>query len=169
MNKYNKVTSNDEFLKLVKVIVAVVIVFLIFYIITIFVSNNSNNKRNIVTDDSEVKNEIQFEEIIVNQILNQNFDEYYVIVYQDNDYNINLYNTYFSTITSENKEFKYYKVNLDRIFNKSFLSENSNVNVNDIKQIRFKEATLLKINNQKIVDYFEGKEEIVNHLNSIIK
>ena len=60
-----------------------------------------------------------------------------------------------------------YTANIDSPFNKSYIAEESNFSIDKIGELKIKEDTLIKVENNELVEYFEGKDEIVNELKNI--
>ncbi|MEG2848417.1 MAG: hypothetical protein RR904_06610, partial [Bacilli bacterium] len=108
---------------------------------------------------------IQYDEIIVGDIFSQNTDFYYVLVINKKSTDETLYMTYIDK--HKEKADKIYQVDLSNIFNKQFVAKDSNLIVENVKDIKFSGNTLLKIENNKLVEYFEGDDEIVDYLNSL--
>ena len=160
--KNNPQTS--EIRSLLIIILAVIIIFLIFTAITTLV----NPKKH--TDATQVIEEtVQYDKIIVGEILNRLEDNYYVLVLEkDNAYN-ELYKTYLDMYISKNKEQKYYTVDLNDAFNQSYLGEKTVVSGKDISKYSFNNSTLIKIKNNKIDKVYALHEDILDGLNKLIK
>lgn len=154
--KINNTSMNsDEVGRLIKMVVIVTVIFLVFYVITL-----------IVTKEKEVEKEktpatIQYEEILLGNILNQSSDNYYVLVFDEDDE----YTIYYETKLSSQKT-KHYTVNIDNPLNKKFIDEKSNLNVSNIKDLKVSQSTLFEIKNKKIVNTYEGNK-IVEYLDSL--
>ena len=58
---------------------------------------------------------------------------------------------------------------MDDVFNNSFISDNSNLNVDDIKKIKFSQTALLRIKNGKVISFYEGNENIAGKLGRMTK
>lgn len=170
VKKVNKTTNkkNDnvknvgseitELRKLAYIFGIIILVFLIFYGIA-YLKLNNNNKQ-----EEEIVKNIQYEEILVNNILNQNKENYYVLIYNDEvDYS-NYYYYYVQKYNKNENSLFVYLVDIENAFNIAYKSDTSNLMVDDISKISIKEDTLLKISNGKIVSSFEGMENIVNNL-----
>lgn len=158
-------TANDEFKKLTKVLVSVVVIFTLFFVITYFVTKE--DKEPIV--DPIVKTEIQYDEILIGELLNQNNSEYYVLVTKESDKYVGLYNAYLTIYNKKENASRVYTANLNNVFNKTYMSTESQFSFAYIKDIRFKQTTMLKIQNKQIISHYEAKEEIVNLLKDLIK
>lgn len=155
-----KKVYNDEITNLVKIFLGVAAVFVVFIGITYFMTNN----KELVIPKPTYSNEIQFSEILAGEILNQKSPEYYVLAaFEDDVYNA-AYDSYLTKFNEKTK-IKRYTVNLDRFFNVSSVAEKSNFTDNVI----FSESTLLKINNGKITEIYEGKTKIIEYLAGKIK
>jgi hypothetical protein len=136
-------TTDNEIINLLKIFAIVVLVFLVFIGISKIIETDSSEPEEIV---------IQYTDIIVGDILNQN-GEYLVLVSEDDIADLE------SLISAT-----YFTVNLKSVFNKSFVGETSNLEVDDIKDIVFSETTLLSIKDNKIVSSYEGSDEIETYL-----
>ena len=59
----------------------------------------------------------------------------------------------------------YYILNLDSVFNKKYFTDGeSNLYTENPSEIRFKDATLLKVQDGKVVEAYEGKDSIITYL-----
>ncbi|MEG0026212.1 MAG: hypothetical protein RR847_02990 [Bacilli bacterium] len=156
-----KVSDNSELTRLLLVFAVVTVVFVLFYGLTALFKNRD------VPNDTKDKSiaVIQYDEIIVGDIFSQNTDFYYVLVINKKSTDETLYMTYIDK--HKEKADKIYQVDLSNIFNKQFVAKDSNLIVENVKDIKFSGNTLLKIENNKLVEYFEGDDEIVDYLNSL--
>ena len=94
-------------------------------------------------------------------MLNQKYDDYYVLAYNKNE---NKKDTIEYLISA--KSLKYYIVNLDKAYNLSSVAETSNFK-GSITEIKFKGTTLIHVKDAKIEKAYEGYEEIEKYLKSI--
>ena len=146
--------------KQVVIIFSVIIaVIAIFYGITIVVSDN--NKEEVINNIEEPN--IQYTEILVGEIYNQNENEYYVLAY-DGSENSQTYVSSLKEYTNTENSNQAYFINLLSAFNKKYLSSESNF---DNKYPTFKCSTLLKINNGNIVEVYE-EEQITTKLEELM-
>lgn len=155
--------GSEEVKRLMQIIAVLVVIFVIFYGITLLVTKKDEN---YTPEKEEV--EIQYQEILASQILNQSSDSYYVMITFEEDAYLPLYDNYFDIYAQKESTIKKYNVNINNGFNINYISDVSNLETNIVHELKFKHSTLLKIKNQAIVSYFEGKEEIINYLNSVI-
>lgn len=146
--------ENYNLKQLLIIMFIIVSVLLIFYGITIVAIENrkTENENNI---NEEVI--IDYETILVKDIYNQNDSSYYVLATLIDDTNVLSYQSSIKDYKLKEKSLNVYEIDLSSAFNKKYLSEESNF---EGKFPIFKETTLLKIENKKIVDIYEGKEDI---------
>jgi len=158
-----RVTSN-EITNLIKIILAVTVIFLIFYGITTLVTKNKKTEQ-LNTGDVV----IQYDEILLGNLLEQPKSEYYVLVTEEDDQYKDTYSTYLNTYKTKENAIRVYSANLDSGFNSAYLSETSNTNINDIKDLKLSTSTLLKVSGKKVVSAYEGNFKIIEHLKTLIK
>ena len=85
-----------------------------------------------------------------------------------NKYN-DTYDVYVGSYTYKEGALKIYTADLSSAFNKNYVSDESNLYVSNVDDIKFSKSTLIKISNGQVVEAYEGHENIVAHLNSIVK
>lgn len=163
-NKKSFWANANEMTRLIVVFLIVVGVFLVFYVITNFIKSGSSSS----TDSDDSVAVIQYDEILVGEILNQNRDMYYVLATLEDDPNLSLYVSYVGSYTASEDASKVYTVDLSSVFNNQFVADESDFDIDEVKDIKFKEATLLKVENEQITEYYEGKDEIVEILKELI-
>lgn len=158
----NNIATGNEMLNLFKIVLIVCAVLIVFYFITLFVNDSGK------TDDYSSNNvaSIQYDKILVGQILNRNEDEYYVLVEKENDQYLELYNYYLSSYEGESKGLKYYKVDLSDVFNRNYVGEKTLLD-GDISSFRFSDTTLLKIKNGVLTKIYDNREAIVSYLENL--
>jgi len=156
-------TNNEEVGRLITMVVVVTVIFLIFYGITLFVTRDKKSAK------EEAPAQIQYDEILVGNLLEQPNSEYYVLVTVSEDKHISLYTSLLSKYKSQKDSIRYYTANLDNPFNTRFKDEKSELSITDIKDLKVSQSTLFKIKDKKITNTYEGKDKIKEHLTSIIK
>ena len=168
--KINSMISTDnEMSKLIILILVVAFIFAIFYIITLFVTKNDDNKND---DSKEQSTEatIQYDKILAGNIFSQKDDEYYVLAYFKNDKYVDYYKSYLAYYKAKvENAVSYYFVDMDDVFNNDFIAEKSNLNVSDVKKLKFSQTALLRISDGKIVSSYEGNENITGKLGRMTK
>lgn len=154
--------ENNEINKLIKIFVGVSFLFALFFVVTTFVKKE--------TYTSPLENvEIQYKEILVGDILNKGKDEYFVLAYDFDGVDKELFEGLVETYTQKENSLVTYSLNLTNVFNRSFRSEQSNLDVQSIKEIRFSGPALIKIKGNKINEVFEGKDKIVETIQKLVK
>lgn len=168
-NKNSIISTDNEMLKLIILIIVVALVFAIFYVITLFVTKKDNDTAEVGTDES-TEATIQYQKILAGNILSQSSSEYYVLVYfNDNNY-VDLYKNYLTYYSTKvENALPYYFVDMDEVFNSSFISDNSNLNVSNAKDLKFSQTALLRIKNNTVVSSYEGNEQITGKLGRMTK
>lgn len=156
------VNNDNEMIKLFKITLAILAIVAVFFIVTYVVTKQKPEKK------EETPTEIQYTEILVGEIWNKG-GAYYVLAGKEDDQFLTLYDSYLSEYQEKNTEASYYLINLDNVFNRQYIAETSNLYTKNPADIRFKESTLLKINNGKVVGAYEGKDQIVAHLETLVK
>lgn len=157
------VREDNEITRLIRIILIVIIVFAVFVGITYFVTHQGN-------DDTANNQEtsIQYTEILVGEIWNKG-GEYFVLAGREEDQYLSLYATYLDLYQQNiNTDAVYYILNLDSVFNKKYFTDGeSNLYTENPSEIRFKDATLLKVHDGKVVEAYEGKDSIITYLKGI--
>ncbi len=163
------ISTDNEMSKLIILILVVALVFALFYVITLFVTKkDSSTTTNEGEDETQVS--IQYEKILASNIFSQKNSEYYVLAYFGDDNYLDLYKSYLSYYkASVEGAVPYYLVDMDDVFNKSFIAEKSNLNVSNIKELKFSQTALLRIRDNKIISTYEGNEQIAGKLGRMTK
>ena len=163
LNHKNIYTSETEMgINYIKIILIILVIVCVFSLITSFVTNKKNSK----TNSNEVT--IQYKEIIAGNILNVSNDEYYVLLeFENDDYNT-LYETYLTNYASKENALPYYKVDMSKGFNKSYIStDKPNLDTDISSELKFTETTLLKIKSKKIVEKYYTNDTIIKALEQL--
>lgn len=158
-----KLFLNSEVGTLIKIVLVVAAVILLFLLVTNIINRNKEKDANLVTS-----NEIQYDEILVSNILKQKNSTYYVLVYDAKDLYYDTYKLYMDAYKSKENALRFYTSILSSGFNRNYLSkEASNVLVSNINDLKFKGTTLVKVQNGAIVSAYEDSTSIIEHLQSI--
>ena len=164
-NNNVEISTNNmsELTRLIIFIVIIIVLFAAFYVISLFIDSEKSETTDNTNDEVTV---IQYDEILIGTLLNQNQDSYYVLITSDDNLN-DVYSVYKTSYESKEDALKMYTVNIDSPFNKSYIAEESNFSIDKIGELKIKEDTLIKVENNELVEYFEGKDEIINELKNI--
>lgn len=166
--KREKETNEYSVKRIIKILGCVVLVFVIFYFITVLLVNNKKE------DNVDSPAVIDSSKIILNQLLSQNEEEYFVIAtkaslyeasYLNMDY-IALYSDYITDYKKNEDALTFYYVDLDDALNKKYMTQNLNIS-NDIKNLELNDEVLFKIKDGKIEKYYIGKDEILDKLSRL--
>ena len=164
-NDYGDIMEDKYSIKqLLTFIILIWVVLGIFYGITVLVTNKKNNANRTDKVESKSNAKIDYEKILAQNSLNQKETSYYVYAYTNNDENVSTYNN--DLVSYKNKEgaLKVYYVELDNAFNKNNFASESNF---EDGKVIYKATTLLKVENGKVVNSYETKEEITKILSEI--
>lgn len=154
-------TDSYSLKKLLIFISIIMIIIIIFYGLTTILTKN----KKLSTDKKEIEETvIQYDEIVVGEIFSQKETEYYVLATFKNDSQLSNYNSIVSEYSEKKNSQKIYSINLNSGFNKKFVSSSSQFDGN---YPIFKESTLLKISNKKILNVYEGQAKIKEQLNNL--
>ena len=182
--KSNKVKLNDKFNKnknkkiketkyiseeakeirnFVIILISIIVIVLIVYAVSkVFMKDEKNT-----TEDTVQEGKIDYDKVSVGMIFNRNYDEYYVAVYNEENNQAVLYSTIITNYVSEKDSLKVFFCDLGNYLNEKYYvgkDGTSNHNATKVDELGFKDLTLLKIKNGKIVKYIEDfdtfKEEL---------
>lgn len=168
-NKVSKsvISSDNEMSKLLILILVVALIFILFYVITLFVTDDKNTATN---SEENIQATIQYEKILAGNIFSQKNDEYYVLVYFEDDKFIDLYKNYLAYYSAiVDGAVPYYYVDMNDVFNNNFISDVSSLSSNNVSDLKFSQTTLLRIRNHSIVSTYEGKDNITGKLDRMTK
>ena len=107
--------------------------------------------------------EIKYDIATVGTMFNRVEDEYYVLLYSNEDNGDEL-NSVLDTYRTKDAYVKTYYVDLDKKINSSALGNKLVKNPKNSKEVMVNGATLYKINNAKVVECISGVEEITQIL-----
>lgn len=142
----------------IKIIIGVLLCIVIIYIFTkFFVKNEVGSNTRQVTEGT-----ISYDKLIVGNILNQNYDEYYVFVYNGNDNEAIYYSAIIDKYMAEKDANKVFWIDLNNKFNEKYIAgedEDINLNPQKISELKFGQYTLVKIKNKKIIKYINNIED----------
>lgn len=155
--KVSNNSSNSNFVGVVRVVMCVLILFLLFYLLTLYILNKKE-PYNVVNNAS-----IQYTEILAGEIFNQDSDRYIVLFYDKDSEIAEKYNTMVADYKAKSSHKDIYIVDLGEGLNKKYLSsDQENINVTDISDLKVKRATLLYIVDGKI------EQSVVENINQFL-
>lgn len=161
--------SNNEFVKLLQLILIVTGIFLAFYLVTwLFTDNSDKNKK----EEEKPEVSIQYDEILMSNLLKQKDLEYYVLAYDAEDKYYDSYNMYIYTYSTQKDAKRVYTSVLSNGFNKKFYDKElkeSVIDAADISKLKLKDTSLIRVRRGTIRNVYEGHEEIINFLSTLGK
>lgn len=160
--KKNEYSNDTEVSKLIKLVIVVSLIVLIFYGLTVLLNQEKE------PEEQEQSATIQYDEILIGNSLKQPNEEYYVMIYDDEDYDVSVYSAYLELYSNKEDAIRVYTSQLNNPLNQKFKSDEANLNVDEISDLKIKGSTLLKIVDGKIKDAYEG-DKLVEHLKEISK
>lgn len=157
MKKNNKSYNQDfEVGNLVKIILVILVVFGLFYVLTYYIQKNKKTESNN-NDTKNTITTIQYDEILMGEILNQSENEYYVLLVKNEDYT-KTYKEYINKYSNGNK---FYYSLIDNGMNSRYLSDTSNLNVENIDELKVVGTSLVKVNSGKIIESYDGNSSVM--------
>lgn len=161
--------SNESMMKIstiLKIIFSVLVIILVlYYILAVFVTkeidvsgnkDNSNNSSNSETNNSNNVNN----KILAASTFRQTDQVYYVYYYDFDDENDEI-----SGLINNLVDHNIYRVDTGSSLNSNYITDNSgNKSVSDINSLKVINPTIIKIDNDKVVEYHEGVSDIVSFL-----
>lgn len=155
-------SASDELKKLSTILVSIIGILCIFYIITIVITRNSSGLKYSVSDDVS---QISYTDILASDILNKS-GSYYVLVRDNNDYYLEVYDLYLSSYTSSEESLTVYYVDLQDALNQKYKASESDFSNSNLK---ISGTTLLKIVDGTVNASYDDNESITNHLKSLVE
>ena len=125
------------------------------YLFTRFLVTKEGNNNEISINEGKV----DYNKLIVGSILNQNYDDYYVFIYDGNDSEAIYYSSIVDKYMAIDMAKKVYWVDLSNALNEKFVAKNEeevNLKAKSISEFKFGEYTLLKIKDNKVDKYIDN-------------
>lgn len=154
--------SASEIKRFIYILLAIIIVILIVYGVTKLFSDETTTTTTTVTEG-----EIDYDKVIIGNMLSRSETEYYVMIYDLEDSKAVLYSSIISIYDNSDDAIKIYYCDLGSLFNESYYvgSEGeSNPNATSIDELALSDLTLIKVKNGKIAGYYEGLDAIKSEL-----
>lgn len=154
-------TSSYDLKQLFIIIVVIVAVLAVVYILSSVFKKKDYSS---IFDNNLDVTEIQYDEVLVGTMLDQSEDEYYVLVYDDEDPYAEIFNNHIKSYLEAEYKTRIYTVDLNNIFNR-----NSKADDYDYDDLKFKSTSLLKIEDGEIESHYEDSIEIEEILVDLLK
>jgi len=153
--------TGSEMGNVIKTVLIVGVLFGGMYLLTLYLLNKEGNQP--ITFDPP-QSFIQYEKILAGNTFNKSHSEYIVMFYDFTDSEASVYNNLFRTFQQSDEDIAIYAVDLSDVFNQSFISDESNPNVDNIDNLKVNGPTLIQIVDGRVVEYLQGRDEITNKL-----
>lgn len=152
-----------EVKRFIIILFSIIVVALIVYGITMLINKDSDDQ----TNDYYTAGEIDYDIVVAGTLFNRSESEYYVIAYNGEDSNAIYYSALINKYMGLENSLKVYFCDLSNALNKEhYVGEDgtSNKNATKASELAFKDLTLIKIKNGKIVKYVETLDTIKTEL-----
>lgn len=152
-----EIVEKNQITSLIKIVTLLIFVFAIIYLLSsIFITKELNwfSKEDSQKEEKNIPNSI-----LASAIFKQSEEEYYVYFYDFNDEDSNIA----SVISSKLSGAKVYRVDTSSALNKKYVDEYSNRQAKKLDELKVVVPTVIKINHEEIIEYYE-KTEIIDDL-----
>ena len=161
----DKYTSEEskEVKRFIIILLSIIVLVLAVYGITRIVNKDKDNN----DDRTVTAGSIDYDKVSVGTLFNRADSEYYVIVYDGEAPNAIYYSALMNKYMDKEKSNKVYFCDLSNELNKKYYvgeDKDSNPNATTSSELAFKNLTLIKIKNGKIVKYLETLDTIKTEL-----
>lgn len=161
----DKYTSEEskEVKRFIIILLSIIVLVLAVYGITRLVNKDKDNNN----DRTVTAGSIDYDKVSVGTLFNRADSEYYVIVYDGEAPNAIYYSALMNKYMDKEKSNKVYFCDLSNELNKKYYvgeDKDSNPNATTSSELAFKDLTLIKIKNGKIVKYLETLDTIKTEL-----
>lgn len=114
------------------------------------------------TKPGQVEVVFNYEYITMGTVLNRSEKTYYVLF--DNYKNNITQDIYINSLVDKQEDYRVYKVDMNKNENRKYISQQANLEVKTVNDIRINDITLIKVTSGKIVDYIIGSDKIEEYL-----
>lgn len=152
--QYKNSSETNDVKKFIKITISVLLFFIVVYLIAGLLTGEIKLK-----EDAKEEVKIQYSEILAESTFKQKKNEYYVLYYGFDDNKAMLIEAIASDLSSDATV---YKVDLSKGFNKNYIAKDGKVKTNpkNINELKVTNPTLIKIKNNKIVNFQKGIDKI---------
>lgn len=162
----DKYTSEEskEVKRFIIILISIIVLVLAVYGITRLINKNKDDNNN---DRTVTAGSIDYDIVSVGTLFNRADSEYYVIVYDGESANAIYYSALMNKYMDKEKSNKVYFCDLSNELNKKYYvgdNKESNPKATTSSELAFKDLTLIKIKDGKIVKYLESLDTIKTQL-----
>ena len=166
-NQYKSVVDEKEFQltpdmnKALKTSVVVLAIFFVFYIIATIKSDYVAPKKN----NGKPEADIQYSEILAGTSFNRMEPEYIVVYYDKSDSENEETSELDEAVSLHHSPDSFYTCDLSSAFNKPYVTtEEANTNPENAEQLAINGPTVIKFSDGHVVEYIQGKDEVISYL-----
>ena len=148
--KREKITyKSDEQLEITKFI-KILVILLILIGAVYFISKNVSKNKESEKENDTVEVNINYDKVIIGNLFNRPYDNYYVFIYDSTGDEAGLYSQLITKYKNNTEAIKTYYADLNNGLNKKFYDVDNVNYTNDLESLKVGDFTLLKISNGKI-------------------
>ncbi len=167
-NKLGKIETEEqaEIKKFILVLGGLIVILVGIYFFTrAFVTKDLFNKKKSDEINYQV-GVISDTNIIVGNLLNRPYEEYYALAFSSKSNLVGYYDTIMSKYKSEKESLKIYYIDTEDYFNNKYIDkENPSTSFESLDKLKLGEMTLIKIKKGKITKLITNVEEVKKELN----
>ena len=156
-----QIHEENEMVKLLKIVVILTIIFGAFYLLTTIITKEEEK----LEENNNTQETIQYNQILTGNIFSKK-GNYYVLVESKDDKNVQVYEAYLSTYSTQKDAKKVYISRLDDILNLKYVGQTTNLTT-ELSELKFANTVLLEIKDGQIVKSYTNDEEIRNVVKEI--
>ncbi|MBE6161714.1 MAG: hypothetical protein E7158_05815 [Firmicutes bacterium] len=161
VKKANRTEEQQEIKKFIIILAIVILIVVGVY----FLTKDVVKKKEAQKEENKTEVTFDYSKIILGELLNRPYDEYYVIVYNSKDPKVNTYSNFVSTYKTKENSLKVYIADLNDSMNEKFYNkEESNPKAKSINELKLSDLTLIKVKNKQINKYIENEDNIKSEL-----
>lgn len=161
INKF-QTEEQQEIIRFLKILLIILMFLGGIYFVTTKVLKKDGDSEKVVTEGK-----IDYDKMILGTLFNQNYDEYYVFVYDGNSNKAIYYSALIDLYMKKDDSKKIYWADLNNYLNKKFIANDSseiNKKAKKLNELKVGEYTLIKISNKKITKYIDNIEDTKKEL-----
>lgn len=149
--------DTNQIKKFIIILFGVALVSILIYFVATKILTNNDSSNNENTEAT-----ITYTNVMIGNVFNRPYDEYYVFAYDPDSLQASLYASYLNNFDKEKG--KIYFLDLSLEVNKKAVSDSSNKTAKNPNELKIKEPTLIKIKKGTIDKYLDSIEEIETEL-----
>lgn len=161
-DQYPKIKLSEETKKGIILFIIIGVILVGVYFATVYLVNKGN--LSTYEPSSEVDAVITYDEINVGMVFNRTPEEYYVAFENFSDKNRVEYSTLIKDYSSNENNLPIYKVDMLMGFNQRYYDTKTNPYVQDVRELKIKTPTLMKIKDGTNILYIEDINKIKSEL-----